>query len=140
MYEFLRVSVADAMTRDPVVIGPETTLREAEALFERHSFNGLPVVDPGGRLLGILTKLDVLRAFRFTPDSIVPHYAQIMEGHVEAVMTRDPLSFSPGAPLTRVLEELVRTRHKSFPVVEGGRVVGIVAREDVLSALRRTVA
>jgi CBS domain-containing protein len=136
MYEFLDYRVADVMASSPVTIDPDTSLAEVEELFNRHNFNGLPVVDHGGRLLGMLTKLDVLKAFAFTPSSIIPPYDEITRQRAERFMTRDPVTFDPGVPLTHVLEEMVRSRFKSFPVVAGGRLVGVVAREDVLRALR----
>lgn len=139
-YGFLGLRVGDAMTREVVTIAPTTKLSEVEAIFERHHFNGLPVIDAEGHLLGLLTKLDLLRAFAFSPNTIVPHYDEIAHLTTQQVMTREPCTVAPDMPLTRVLEELVRTRYKSFPVVESGCLVGIVSREDVLAALRRAVA
>ena len=52
-------------------------------------------------------------------------------------MTRDPVSVEPLLPLSRLLQKLVEMRTKSLPVVENGLLVGIIAREDVLKALRR---
>jgi CBS domain-containing protein len=88
-------------------------------------------------LVAIVTKLDLLKAFVFTPDSIVPHYVEIMQRPVGDIMTRAPVTVEPDLPLTRVVDLLISTRNKCFPVVEDGRVVGMVAREDVLAALRR---
>ena len=137
MYEFLHYQVRDAMTRDPIVIRPNTKLRQVEELFESHDFNGVPVVEDGRRLLGILTKFDLLKAFSLDSHALVPHYDEIMEQAAEAVMTRDPVSVSPELPLSRLLQKLVEMRTKSLPVVENGLLVGIIAREDVLKALRR---
>jgi CBS domain-containing protein len=95
------------------------------------------VVDADGRLQGLVTSLDLLRAFDFSEDTILPAYHRIMQCEVASVMSRDVLSVTPKAPLTRVLRKLVDTRNKSFPVVDDGRVVGVVAREDVMQALRR---
>jgi CBS domain-containing protein len=140
VYEFLDYRVCDAMTRDPVTVGPGASLAETEAIFERHDFNALPVAGPGGELLGVVTKLDLLRAFRFTDEHMFPPYEQVMAGPVREVMTTDITTVTQRTPLTRVLETLVRTRMKSLPVVEDGRVIGMIAREDVLAALRRAVA
>jgi CBS domain-containing protein len=140
MYEFIYYRAAHAMTRAPLTITARATLAEAEALFAQHDFNGLPVVGDDGRLAGLLTKLDLLRAFIFTTNSVVPHYDEIMRQSVETVMTHDPRTVAPDTPLTRVLEELVETNWKSLPVVEGDRLVGIIAREDVLRALQRAAA
>lgn len=140
MYEFLDYRVCDAMTPDPVTVAPETSLAEAEALLEQHDFNALPVVGPERLLLGIVTKLDLLRAFRFTDQHMFPPYEEIMARPVREVMVTDLTTVTPRTPLTRVLETLVRMRTKSLPVVEDGAVVGMIAREDVLQALRRAVA
>jgi CBS domain-containing protein len=137
MYEFLQYQVRDAMTPDPIAISPRVKLREVQELFETHDFNGVPVVEDGRRLLGVLTKFDLLKAFSFDSHALVPRYDEIMEQTAERVMTRDPVTVSPQLPLSRLLQKLVEMRAKSLPVVEDGRLVGIIAREDVLKALRK---
>jgi CBS domain-containing protein len=137
MYEFLKYEVRDAMTADPIAIGPHTRLREAEQLFERHQFNGLPVVDDQRHLIGILTKLDLLKAFSFDAQAMIPPYNAIMEQIAAAVMTSNPVRVEPNLPLSRLLQKLVDTGAKSLPVVENGRLVGIISRKDVMKALRR---
>jgi CBS domain-containing protein len=137
MYEFLEYRARDVMTREPKTIEPSASLAQAEAIFERHDFNALPVVEPEGRLVGIFTKLDFLGAFAFKPASIIPQYEEVMRSRVGEQMSRELVTVAPDSPLTRVLQELVRTRNKSLPVVDDTRLVGIVAREDVLEALRR---
>jgi CBS domain-containing protein len=136
MYEFLDYQVQDVMSR-AVCIRGETTLGEAEALLEKHGWDGVPVVDAGERPVGFFTSLDLLKAFAFSEDVILPPYERILERPVAEVMTRDVLTVCPRTPLTRVLQKLVDTRHKSLAVVDGDRVVGVVAREDVMGALRR---
>ncbi len=140
MYEFLDYRVEDVMTGDLVTVAPGATLAEAEWIFEKHDFNGLPVVGARGQLVGFLTQLDLLRAFRFSDDHVFPPYSEIMKRSVSSVMSRDVLTVTPRAPLTRVLEKMVDSRSKSLAVVDGDRLVGVVAREDVLAGLRRGVA
>ncbi|MEN8161569.1 MAG: CBS domain-containing protein [Myxococcota bacterium] len=140
MYEFLDYRVCDAMTGTPITVTADTSLAEAEAVLEKHDFNALPVVGPKGELLGVVTKLDLLRAFRFDDKHMFPPYDEIMARPVREVMATDVTTVTPRTPLTRVLETLVRTRNKSLPVVDDGAVVGVIAREDVLQALRRAVA
>ena len=140
MYEFLDYRAADVMTPSPINVGPKTTLAQAEALFERHDFNGLPVLDDAGALVGFLTKLDLLKAFRFTDEHLFPPYEEIMKQPVESLMSRDLLTVTPRTPLTKVLQKMIDARVKSFPVVDGDGLVGIVAREDLLQGLRRAVA
>jgi CBS domain-containing protein len=140
MHEFLQYRVRHVMTTTLKTIEPSASLAQAEALFDQHDFNALPVVEPAGRLVGILTKLDLLAAFAFTPASIIPQYEDVMRSQVAEKMTRELVTVGPDLPLTRVLQELVETRNKSLPVLDGTRLVGVVAREDVLGALRRAAA
>lgn len=137
-YDFVFYRVSDVMTARPITVAPSAPLSEAAAIFDSHEFNGLPVVE-GERLVGFFTKLDLLTAFLFTPDSLVPHYDEIMSQPVERFMTRTPLVTEPDTPLTRVLQQIIDTRCKSFPVLDGERMAGIVAREDLLHALRCAV-
>ena len=136
MYEFLDWQVRDVMSK-PVTITPETSIQEVEKRLEARGFNALPVVDASQALLGVVTSLDLLAAFRFGEASLLPPYSEIMKRPASGVMSRDVLTVCPRTPLTRVLEKLVDSRSKSFPVVEDGHVVGVVAREDVMQALRR---
>jgi CBS domain-containing protein len=139
MYEFLDYRVSDAMTREPRAIGPDATIAEAEALLERHGWNLLPVVEAGRRLVGVVSTLDLLKAFRFDEEHMFPPYQEIMKREVRGVMSEKLVTVNPRTPLTRALEKMVRTRNKSLPVVLGGELVGVLTREDVLNALRRAV-
>jgi CBS domain-containing protein len=140
MYEFLDYVVEDVMSVDVVTLRPSSSLAEAEALFEKNRFNAMPVLEEDGTLAGFLTQLDLLRAFQFTDDHMFPPYAEIMKRAVGEVMSRDVLTVTPRAPLTRILDKLLDSRHKSFPVLDGLQLVGVVAREDVRRGLRRAAA
>jgi CBS domain-containing protein len=137
MYEFLAYRVGDVMSREVATVRPEASIAEVEDLFEARDFDALPVVDETGALVGVVSKLDVLRAYIFSPETLVPRYEEIRSHPARSVMTARPFAVEPDVPLTRLLETLVATRVKSLPVVEKGRLVGMVAREDVIRALRR---
>lgn len=139
MYEFLDYLVCDAMTRDPVTVSPRTSLADVEEILEKHGWNALPVVEDS-RLVGLVTSLDLLKAFRFTRDHLFPPYPEIMRGSAARVMRHEVETVAPRTPLPRALEKMVRTRNKSMPVVEDDRVVGMLTRDDVMRALRRAVA
>jgi tRNA nucleotidyltransferase (CCA-adding enzyme) len=140
VYEFLDYLVSDVMSK-PTVVGSGATIAEVERILEQTGYNGLPVVQ-AGELVGFVTSLDLLDAFRFTPDAILPPYDEIMRRPVSSVMVREPAIVQPTTRLTRVLEKMIATRNKSFPVVDpkNERLVGVVAREDVMKALRRAGA
>lgn len=140
MYEFLRLTVADYMTAEPVTTTPDTPLGQAQQELERLRVNGLPVLDQGGTYLGIITSLDILRAFANSPRAIVPPYEEIMRRPVESAMSRETTTVTPDLPLNRVLDLLVSKGVRSLPVCDGdGRLVGVVSREDVLRGLRESV-
>ena len=124
------------MTRAVITVTRRHTMRELEALFETHDFNSFPVVEDG-QMLGIITKLDFLRAFAFTTGQMVPHYDELMRRTVAEMMTEAVLHVEPTAPLTRVLELMVSLKTRSIPVVSPEhRVIGMISREDVMRALR----
>lgn len=136
MVPFLNLQVADVMTTDVVTVTPQTPLSELSGLLETYRFNAIPVMD-GDVLAGLVTGFDFLRAFLFTPDSIIPHYDAILARPVADVMAPAPECVEPGQPLSRVLNRMIETRNKSFPVTREGRLVGIIAREDIFKGLRR---
>jgi CBS domain-containing protein len=140
MYEFVEYQVSDAMTFHPVTVRPTATLAEVEALFEKHDYDCFPVCTADGRLCGVVSKLDFLRAFAFTTDAMVPRYAEIMQRPVSSVMTDEPTTVPEDTPLTRVLQMMIGTRHKSFPVLTGRMLLGMISRQDIVRALRRAAA
>jgi CBS-domain-containing membrane protein len=136
MYRFLELTVEQYMTRAVQTVRCSTRLRELDGLFRRHDFNAFPVVETG-RLVGVVTKFDFLKAFAFTTRELAPHYDELMQRCVSEVMTDRVVHAEPHAPLTRVLQMMVDLRSRSFPVVAGGRtLVGIIAREDIMRALQ----
>ena len=111
-------------------------MRELEALFEKHDFNSFPVMEEG-KMLGIVTKFDFLRAFAFTTGQMVPHYDELMRRPVSEMMTEAVVHVEPEAPLTRVLQLMVSLKSRSFrssgPIANWA---GMISREDVIRALK----
>jgi CBS domain-containing protein len=137
MHRFLDGIVEKYMTRAVRTVTRQTTMRELEALFEKHDFNSFPVVEEGGKMLGIVTKFDFLRAFAFTTAQMVPHYDELMRRPVGEMMTEAVVHVEPAAPLTRVLQLMVNLKSRSFPVIGADhQLVGMISREDVIRALK----
>ena len=103
----------------PVTVPPETTIEQAEQVLETRGFNALPVVDASDALVGVVTTLDLLAAFRFTEAAMLPPYTEIVKRPVSGIMSRDVLTVCPRTPLTRVLVKLVDSRTKSFASFSG---------------------
>ena len=136
MYRFLEYTVGQYMTRQVKTVIRETTLRELEALFEKHDFNAFPVME-GQEMVGLVTKFDFLQAFAFTTGRLLPHYDDLMSKTVGEVMTEAVVQVEPAAPLTRTLQLMVAVKARSFPVVAPDKhLVGIIAREDIMRALK----
>ena len=77
-YRFLECTASQYMTPAVQTVTRQITLRDLEALFERHDFNAFPVVE-AGKVLGIVTKFDFLQAFAFTTSHIVPHFNELID-------------------------------------------------------------
>jgi CBS domain-containing protein len=135
LQEFLVMQTKAVMTAPVLTVSRHGTLRELEQLFEAHDFNGFPVIEDH-HLIGIVTKFDFLRNFVFTPSTVFPHYDELMKRTVAEIMVTDVCTVHPTTPLTRVLQMMVETRDKSFPVVdEKNRLIGIISRGDIVRAL-----
>lgn len=136
MYRFLEYAVGQCMTHSVKTVTRETTLRELETLFEQHDFNAFPVMD-GETMLGLVTKFDFLKAFAFTTGQLLPRYDELMNKMAGDVMTEAVVHVDPASPLTRTLQLMVNLKTRSFPVVaRDGHLVGIIAREDIMRALK----
>ena len=140
MYGFLACTASQYMTPTVITVERQTTIRQLGALFEKHDFNAFPVMEDG-KVLGIVTKFDFLRAFAFTSGQMIPHYDDLMKRPATDVMTEAIVHVDPTSPLTRVLQLMVSVKMRSFPVMTSHRqLVGMISREDVMRALRVTTA
>ena len=143
------MKAADVMTREIVAVGPETPLADAIRLMLEHRVSGLPVVDGDGQLVGLLTEGDLLHRAETGTDAVrfgwlqallargrmAERYVHTHGRKVQDAMTRDVLTVGEASPLDDVIR-IMETRHvRRVPVVEGGRLVGIVSRSDLVRAL-----
>jgi CBS domain-containing protein len=150
MAEFVR----DIMDPDPATVAPDTPVEEVLRLMREHELPGVPVVDDDGRCVGIVTEADLV-----LPDDQgdlhIPHYVNLFGGTVfleplsrfeqrlrkafasdaADMMTRRPDTVGPDTTVREAARLIHETGHNRLPVVEDGRLVGIVTRVDVLGAL-----
>lgn len=126
---FGMLTARDIMTDRVVTIGPEAFLQEAiEVLLAMHN-SGLPVVDDDGRLVGIITEFALLTtAYDATSacDKVAKH------------MTTDVLTVDVNDPMRKVADQFIVHRVRRVPVLEKGRLVGLITRRDVLKAVYET--
>jgi CBS-domain-containing membrane protein len=151
-------TVADIMDADPVVVYPDDDVETVVALLKQHDVSGLPVVNDAGRCVGIVTEADLVIADE-QGDLHIPHYLELFGGvvfleplrrfedrlrkafasKVSDLMTPDPVTVGPQASVKEAGHIISERHHDRLPVVEHGRLVGLVTRVDVLAALIREV-
>jgi CBS domain-containing protein len=134
MHKFLEWHASQFMTKNVKTVPSTMPLRELGELFDKNDFNSFPVLE-NGEFVGLVTKLDFLKAFLFDTGHLVPHYNEVMSLPVAKVMTKDVVHAEPDTPLTRVLELMVKLRTRGVPVIDNGKIVGVVSRTDLMHAL-----
>ncbi|MET4323170.1 CBS-domain-containing membrane protein [Bradyrhizobium sp. JR4.1] len=140
MYKFLDQTVDGYMTRKVQTAKRDFDLLKLSEMFERDDFNSYPVEDDG-QVVGVVTKFDILKCFAFTPNQMLPRYRDLMSRKVGEVMTPEFIYVSPETRLTRVLQIIVEHRIRSTIVLDSTqKLVGIIAREDVITALKATAS
>ena len=147
-------AVRDIMGPDPVTVRPDTPVEEVVAALRQNELPGLPVVDEERRVVGIVTEADLV-----LPDDEgdlhIPHYINLFGGTIfleplsrfeqrlrkafasnaADMMTSDPDTVAPDTTVQEAARIIHESGHNRLPVVEDGRLVGVVTRVDVLGAL-----
>jgi CBS domain-containing protein len=160
----MNLSARELMTTDVETAAPDDDVSEVLGRLARADFNGFPVVDDEGRVVGIVTQRDLVELFQ-TKDRTLwipigfPPFMETLTYAVDVswddldlgvdllrnankpisdVMTADVVTVGPDADLDALLDLLADDDRdiNRLPVVEDGRLVGIVARQDVLRAIR----
>jgi CBS-domain-containing membrane protein len=139
----------DIMTRDVVTVGPKASVQEVAALMAKHHISGIPVIAAGNRLLGIVSEGDLLErtevgaeprgkwwfeGFRNAQD-LADRYVKAHGAIVADVMTRQVATVHPDADLGEVANVLRVHRFKRVPVMQDGKLLGIVTRSDIVEAV-----
>lgn len=153
---------ADVMTREVVTLSPEMTVEEAAERFVQRGISGAPVVDDHGRLVGVLSESDILRRLKEIAEealgkryltsrvhsldllaflgerqheAVEEVYRQLRRSKVGDVMTKHVQSVRPTDSLENVAAAMIEHDVNRLPVVDAGRVVGIITRADLARVL-----
>jgi nucleotide-binding universal stress UspA family protein/CBS domain-containing protein len=116
-------SVGKVMVRNPPSLSPSDTLAAAQSMMHRHELLSIPVI-ANGVLVGIVTDRD-LRA----------HAGQLEKSTVQSVMAPGPVSVSPAMPVEEAARLLLRLGVGTLPVVENGKLEGLVSTKEVIQTL-----
>ncbi len=149
-------TVADIMDTDAPSVETTDSVERVLEVMREHELPGVAVVNEGGRCVGIITEEDLILSGE-DADLHLPHYFQLFGGFVfleslshfeerlrKAVastagdlMTEHPVTIEPSASVDEAARVIARKKHNRLPVVEHGRLVGVVTRLDVLEALTK---
>jgi CBS domain-containing protein len=141
------MKVEQLMTRDPMTVTPDTTLKDVAAILSSKGISGLPVVDGESRVLGVVSEADILRkeqglggrrggvlGWLLDRDEPDPKLEARTAGEA---MTSPALTTEPGRPVSEAAKLMVEKGINRLPVVSEGRLVGIVTRADLVRAFHR---
>ena len=144
-------TAGDLMTRDVAVVHPETSLLEAVKLMARRRISGMPVVDDNGTIVGVISEGDLVRWHEGYTErqtrwldmlaeggDLAPMFLHgIREQHrtVKAVMAHGAMTVTEETPARDIARLMFANNIKRVPVVRDGKLVGIVARSDLVRAL-----
>ena len=146
------LKVKDIMTRDVKTVSPETEITQAAKLLLSERINGVPVINKTGELVGILCQSDLIAQQKSIP---IPSLFTLLDGYipltllnrldkevekiaattVKNAMTPDPITVDSDTDIEKVAFLMVEKNFHTLPVVDSGRLVGIVGKEDVLRIL-----
>ncbi len=145
--------VGDIMTTTVITIGPDTPVSQIAKLMSENNIGGLPVVDEG-EIVGVVTELDlIVRNTRFkmpafftildmifyleTPQHYEERLQHILGTTAQEIMSKPAKTIAPGATIEELAELMIERRMNPIPVVDDGRLVGIVSRSDIVRLMAR---
>ena len=146
-------TVADVMSHNPILVSPQTLLKEAIQILAEKRISGLPVIDDAGKLVGIISETDLMwQETGVTP----PAYIMILDSviylqnpgtyerdlhkalgqTVGEVMSKNPVTISPDKPLREAAKLIQDHKVQRLPVLDNvGKVIGILTRGYIIRAM-----
>lgn len=146
------IKAKDIMEKNIISVQPDTEITKAVEILLKNHINGVPVVDKTGALTGILCQSDLIFQHRKIPippifillDGIIPltsskkfnaELKKMAAVKVEEAMVKKPVFVNPDTPISDIASLMVEKHFHTIPVVEGGKLVGIIGKEDILKVL-----
>ena len=147
-------TAGEIMTREVVTVKKETTVRELAELFTLHRIGSIPVVDDNGSLIGIVSESDLVEQDKnFHIPTVISLFDWVIYLESEKkfekelkkmtaqtvgdIYTEDVNTVTPSTPISDIADIMSRKKINSLPVVEGGRIVGVVSRIDLIRTMIR---
>ena len=141
----IRLSVEDVMTSDVVTVSLDTPFKQVGELMAEHRISAVPVVDADGAVVGVVSEADLMLKSE-APEGEPGGWgresrerrAKTQAQTAERLMSAPAITVEPGSPLAAAARLMRKQGVKRLPVVDGGRLVGILSRADVLKSYLRS--
>ncbi len=148
------LAARDIMTTEVITVSPETLVSDLAKTLAGKNIGGVPVVDADGRLLGIVTQSDLveraqdlqmppainildLHVYLQIPSHLFRKVEKMLGATVADVMSPKPMTVSPETPVPQIAALMARQKVHTIPVVEQGKIVGIIGKMDLVRAVAR---
>jgi len=130
-----KAKVNEIMTTEVISIDKDQSIGDLMQMFEKYDFNSFPVVE-NGMLIGIVTKLDLLKAFSLGLEFHRIAYLEMVHAEkVRDIMRKSIVSLGIDETVKSAIEYMIEFSLRSLPVVDKGKLVGMVSRKDVVRCL-----
>ena len=130
-----QLTVADAMTKEPITLGPEDSLIKAVEVMRKRKIRRLPVV-VADTLVGLLAEGDLKRAQPSALSDSEEEFHQVMETTpISRIMIQRPLTTTEDVPLVDAAQTLHTTKYGALPVLRDGKLIGILTDNDLAAVL-----
>ena len=153
--------VDDMMTREVKLLNPDQTISDAVLELAKNGISGAPVVDTNGHLVGIITENDILNALKNTGKKLemvypslsmvsvsfietmeeketIEAFKEIANTKVSDIMTKGVTTVQSGSKLALIVNLIILKGVNRIPVMDGGNVIGIVSRADIIQGLAKS--
>ena len=154
--------VDDMMTREVKLLNPDQTISDAVLEMAKHGISGAPVVDKNDQLVGIITENDILNALKNTgkkqlemvypslsmvsvtfietmeEKETIEAFKEIANTKVSDIMTKGVTTVQSGSKLALIVNLIILKGVNRIPVMDGGKVIGIVSRTDIIQGLAKS--
>ena len=157
-----KTKVGEVMTKDVITFKPGDKISHVIETFRNKKISGAPVVD-GGRVVGVISEADIIKldspvelpeveinplnpfaiyeiysfwnAVKRIPEELRGRHELLLNGYVKDVMSKKPVTISPDASISEAAKIMRKNDFNRLPVVDKGKLVGIIARQDIIGVL-----
>ena len=144
----------DIMTTEVLTVSPETSIADLSKTLENRRIGGVPVVDPDGRLVGVITQSDLverardlelppainildLHIYLQIPSHLIQRVEKMLGTTVGDCMTPNPVTVAPDTSVSQIAALMAKQKVHTIPVLKGGKIVGVIGKMDLVRAMAR---